>query len=98
MDESASRELLKTKVTVKILGEEYVVRGTAPEAHLAELAAMVDSRATKLLAENPRLGLTRAAVLTALNLADEYVRLKAEHERLATLFEEEWAKRRRKAE
>ena len=98
MDESESRELAKNKVTVKILGEEYVVRGAAPEAHLAELAAMVDSRAAKLLNENPRLGSTRAAVLTGLMLADELLRLKTEHERLAAMFEEEWAKRKRKAE
>lgn len=96
MNESEALELPRNRVTVKILEEEYVIRGTAPESHVTELAAMVDSRATKIMTENPRLGLTRAVVLTALNFADDYVRLKAEHDRLAALFEEEWAAKRKK--
>jgi cell division protein ZapA len=83
---------------VRILGEEYVVRGAASEEYLRELAAAVDSRAGKLLADNPRLGTTRCAVLTALTFADEYARLKEEHERLAAMFEEEWSRRKRKAD
>lgn len=76
------------RVAVRILDDDFVFRGTAPPAHLHRLAAEVDTRMRQLQAEHPNLSRHRLALLVALHLADEAVRLREENERLRRLLED----------
>ena len=81
-----------TRVEVMIYGEPYVVRaeGVDPE-RIRKLAFSVDGRMKELARRNPSLSVTRIAVLTALNLADELWRLRDQHRLLLSAFEERLA-------
>ncbi|MGI6097861.1 MAG: cell division protein ZapA [Dethiobacteria bacterium] len=67
----------KTRVTVNILGEEYIIRGNSSKEHMLEVASYVHQLMQKIANRNPHMSRQRLAVLTAINLADEVLRLKA---------------------
>ncbi|KXG77657.1 Cell division protein ZapA [Fervidicola ferrireducens] len=78
-----------TRVKVEICGENYYIKGSASEEYIKQLAKYVDQKMKLLLKLNPRLSRINLAVLTALNIADEYFKLKAEYEEFLELFDEE---------
>ncbi|MBX5476298.1 MAG: cell division protein ZapA [Clostridia bacterium] len=84
---------LRNRVTVTIFNEEYVIRGDAREEHIRAVARRVDQRMREIAAQRPNLSVSRIAVLAALNLADELVRLSEQHERVVGLLEREWERR-----
>ncbi|MDQ0339864.1 cell division protein ZapA [Caldalkalibacillus uzonensis] len=77
------------KVTVEIFGQKYTLKGEASEAYMKEVAHYVDEKMRELSAKNPSLDTTKTAVLTAVNLADEYFKLQQEYEDLIKLIEAE---------
>ncbi|HHW42431.1 MAG TPA: cell division protein ZapA [Desulfotomaculum sp.] len=84
----AEKETQKeTRVEVEIFGEYYTLKGDAPEEYLRMLAQYVNKKIRQVITRNPRLGLTRAALLTALNIADELMKLQKEYDELAELLE-----------
>ncbi len=83
----------KPRVILTIFGEEYPVRTTVPAEHLEKLARTVDRVMRETAHAHPRLGTQRVAVLAAMNIADELVRLQEQYDRLTALLEEEWTRR-----
>ncbi len=79
----------KTKVTVKIYGEDYVVKGYAKPGYIEGIGAYVDKKMRLIGQKNPHLSLTKVAVLAALNIADELYKLQEDYDSLAKLLEEE---------
>lgn len=77
-----------TKVTVKIAGREYTMRGTAPKEHIYQVAAYVDLKMTKIRERQPELSTSMLSVLTAINLADEVLKQAEEKEELANELKE----------
>ena len=78
----------RTRSEVRIYGETYVIRSDdADEEHIRRLAEAVDARMRELAGRNPNLSVTRIAVLAALNLADELMRLREQHRLLMAAFE-----------
>jgi cell division protein ZapA len=76
----------KSKVIVEILGETYPVKGdVAPERILA-IATWLSSRMEQTAMANSRLSPTRVAVLTALNIAEEYMRLEEDYKQLLEML------------
>ncbi len=100
IDESPGKrpsEAGPTRVTVRVYGEEYPLKSTAADAaHLQRLAEYVDSAMRQIGNQGARLGTNRIAVLAAMQIADELFRLRQEYEGLTSIFEDEWAKRKRK--
>lgn len=82
-------EAKKNKVTVTICGEEYVVKGETDPEHIERVAALVHQKMMQITMGNPRLPRNRAAVLVALNLADELVRLQADYKQFLKILREE---------
>lgn len=78
-----------TRVKVEICGENYYIKGSASEEYIKQLAKYVDQKMKLLLKLNPRLSRINLAVVTALNIADEYFKLKAEYEEFLELFDKE---------
>jgi len=77
------------RVTVEIYGETHTVRGEESPEYIRQLAYEVDKRMKILSQRCPRLAIHQLAILTALNLADELFKLKAEQETLLAMLGEE---------
>ncbi|MEN6350746.1 MAG: cell division protein ZapA [Syntrophomonas sp.] len=77
------------KVTVNILNEEYMVKGTEDPQYIEMLAAYVDRRMKMVQQRNYNLSVSKIAVLTALNLADELNKLQEDYDELVKALEEE---------
>jgi len=69
-------------VSVDIYDQIYTLRGTDPD-HIGRLAALVDEKMRAVAAHGTTVDSLRVAVLAALNIADELIRLRSRHETLA---------------
>ena len=72
---------------VEIYGKQYRMSGNSSPEHIKEIAVYVDRKMKEVAVENPQLDSSRLAVLSAVNIADEYLRLKVEYDELVTLFD-----------
>ena len=68
----------KKRVTVNILGDEYIVKGESSSQYLQEVGEYVDQIMRELAEKYPQMSMHKIAVLTSINLADEVLRLKEE--------------------
>lgn len=71
----------KRRTTVSISGQNYVISGKADVSHIVEVANFVDEKMKKMREVNPYLDKTQLAVLTAVNISDEYLRFKKQIEK-----------------
>ena len=69
-------------VVVEIYDQVYQLRGTDP-AHIHRLADLVDSKMRAVSAHGATVDSLRVAVLSALNIADELLALRAKFDSLA---------------
>lgn len=67
---------LKNRVTIEIMGEEYTIKGSGPPRSMEQAARHVDSLMRSLARNNRGLGDYKIAVLAAINLADELLKLR----------------------
>lgn len=72
----------KNKISVEIFGQMYTVKGDTSAQHVRLVAGYVDDKMRQLSTRAKSLDTNKLAVLTAVNVADEYFRLKEEHESL----------------
>jgi cell division protein ZapA len=79
------------RVRVFIRGNEYTLRGNASVAHLRQVADKVDAVMEQVAKANPQLESRRIAVLAAINLADELIRLQNEYNELLELLDQQTA-------
>ncbi|AMA72020.1 MULTISPECIES: cell division protein ZapA [Aneurinibacillus] len=77
----------KERVVVEIYGQYYTMKGDSSSSHMRMIAGYVDDKMRKISEANPRLDTNKLAVLAALNMADEYFRLRMEYEELIKLLE-----------
>ena len=73
--------------TVRIFGKEYPVASDQNPEYVRMLAAYVDEKMTEVAGGSETATVGRVAVLAALNIADEYMRLKNEKEKFMHLVE-----------
>lgn len=76
------KEQQKTRITVDIYGQQYSIVGTESSSHIRLVASIVDDKMREISAKNPTLDTSKLAVLTAVNIVHEYMKLKDEYERL----------------
>lgn len=62
----------KNRVTVKIFGQEYTIKGRGNPEYIRELAGYVDDIMVLIKKSNPKLSPTQVSVLAAINIADLY--------------------------
>jgi cell division protein ZapA len=68
-------------VSVEIHGQQYPIRSGLDPAYVAELAAFVDEKIRAAASETPAGDTLKLAVLAALNIADEYFRIRDDQRR-----------------
>ncbi len=71
-------------IRVEIYGQSYDIRGKLDPVCLETLARFVDGKMKSITDQGEVVDSLRVAVLAALNIADDYFQLKAEHETQTT--------------
>ena len=71
---------MKRAVDVEIMGEKFTVRSDAEESYVRKVAVYVDGKMQEVMKTTRPVGKSSVAMLAALNIADEYQRLKENHE------------------
>jgi cell division protein ZapA len=66
----------KTRTTVDIYGQQYVILGTESQNHVRHVASLVDKKMREIGSKNPSLDVSKLAVLTALNAVNDYFIMK----------------------
>lgn len=77
-----------TRVTVEIFGQEYHLKSQDDAEYIKEIADMVDTKMRNVAGRTNSLAENRIGVMTALELADEYSKLKKDYDELVKLLEE----------
>ncbi len=77
-----------TRVTVEIFEEEYHLKSQDNAEYIKEIADMVDKKMRNVAGRTNSLSDSRIGVMTALELADEYSKLKKDYDELVKLLEE----------
>ena len=70
------------KTLVRIGGRDYMMRGFESEEYIHKVAIYVDKKMAEITKCQPNLSTSMIMVLTATNLADEVIKLKAQVETL----------------
>ncbi|HHV56501.1 MAG TPA: cell division protein ZapA [Firmicutes bacterium] len=77
------------RVTVRIMGEDYTVKGKANPETIQKLGRHVDAVMSEIRQGNPCLSTTQVAILAAMNIASELFRVKEDYEELLALLQDE---------
>ncbi|NSW89747.1 MAG: cell division protein ZapA [Firmicutes bacterium] len=64
----------KNRVVLRIAGMDYAIRGAESEEYMHKLGLYVDKKMSEIMKNNSKLSTNMAAVLTALNVADDYIK------------------------
>lgn len=78
---------MKNKITVSIAGQEYTMIAEEGEDYVRRCAAMVDKQVREVM-DGVHLGRSDAAVLTAMNLADQFLKEQEASENLRRQIKE----------
>jgi cell division protein ZapA len=62
----------KNKVELRIAGKDYTVVGTEPEEYIHRIGLYVDKKMMDIMRASNKLSTSMAAVLTAINISDDY--------------------------
>lgn len=71
------------KVTVMIMGQEFTISGEKPRDHIIKVAAYVDEIMKQIDLVNQGIPTTKLAILSAVNITDEFFSLKNGYSELA---------------
>ncbi len=77
-----------SSVTVRVNNKEYQLVGNEKEEYLHTIANYVDKKIKNIMENNPKLSTSEAAILTAMNSADEFYKSGEYNERLSDEIEE----------
>ncbi len=72
----------RTRTTVDIYGQQYVIVGLESTSHVRLIASLVDDKMREIGSRNPSLDISKLAVLTAVNAVNDYIKMKDQLERL----------------
>lgn len=78
----------KQSVTVRIAGEEHVIRASAPPEYTRACAKVVDDRIVEIRGKAGLLDPHKSAILAALSISDELLQAREELQRLRVQVEE----------
>ena len=72
----------KNRVLMRINGQEYPIAGAESKEYLIRVGTFVDEKMEEVTRLNRQLSLSMIAVLTSINIADQYLKLQDAHEGL----------------
>jgi len=71
---------MKKALDVEILGQKFTISSDAEEGYMLKVAGYVDGKMQELMQASKPVAKTNVVMLAALNIADEFHRLKDSHE------------------
>ena len=63
---------MRNKILMRICGKEYMVVGKESDEYMQKVSLYIDKKMTEIVKNNSKLSTAQAAVLTAINVADDY--------------------------
>src|SRR5690606_2011717 len=78
----------KNKVLVKINGQEYPIVGAEPKEYLLKVGSFVDDKMEAIAKANKKLSTSMIAVLTCINITDQYLKMKSHLEEIKKELEQ----------
>lgn len=82
MELCSGSTMVKRNVEVEIFGQRYSLKSEFPEEQVKKVAAYVDGKMREVAEGTTSVDSLHIAILTALNVAQEYLREKGEKEEL----------------
>jgi cell division protein ZapA len=79
---------MKKALDVEILGQKFTISSDAEEGYMLKVADYVDGKMQELMRSSKPVAKSNVAMLAALNIADEYYRLKDTHEAILTRLDQ----------
>jgi cell division protein ZapA len=79
---------MKKALNVEILGQKFTISSDAEEGYMLKVAGYVDGKMQELMQSPKPVAKSNVAMLAALNIADEYHRLKDTHEAILTRLDQ----------
>ena len=79
---------MKKALDVEILGQKFTISSDAEEGYMLKVADYVDGKMQELMRASKPVAKSNVAMLAALNIADEYHRLKDAHEAILTRLDQ----------
>jgi cell division protein ZapA len=79
---------MKKALDVEILGQKFTITSDAEEGYMLKVAGYVDDKMQELMRSSKPVAKSNVAMLAALNIADEYHRLKDTHEAVLTRLDQ----------
>jgi cell division protein ZapA len=67
-------DVQKNRTSVDIYGTQYIILGTESPGHIRLVASMVDEKMREINSKNPSLDSSKLAVLTAVNIVNDYIK------------------------
>lgn len=80
---------MSVKVSVELLSETYNIKTELPETELLAMRDILNEKMTIIQEKQPGLNYKTIAVLSALEIANDYITLKKEYDNLTQLLKEE---------
>ena len=71
---------MKKALDVEILGQKFTISSDAEESYMLKVAGYVDCKMQELMRSSKSVAKSNVPMLAALNIADEYHRLKDTHD------------------
>jgi len=78
----------KNKVEVRIGGMDYILVGEESEEYIQRIALYIDKKMNEISRANNKLSTTMSAVLTAVNVADDFFKAQEKNELLTKELEQ----------
>ncbi|AEF94069.1 protein of unknown function DUF710 [Desulfotomaculum nigrificans CO-1-SRB] len=75
------------RVEVEIFGEHYTLKGQESPEYMLLVAQHVNKKMYEISQRNNKLSLSKVAVLTAINLADELLKLQQQYNNLLNMMD-----------
>lgn len=79
----------RNRLSVEIYGQQYHIVGHESVGYMRQVASHVDEIMRQVASNNSRLDTTRLAVLSAVNIANDFLKLKQEYDEIMHLIEDE---------
>lgn len=79
---------MKKALDVEILGQKFTISSDAEEGYMLRVADYVDGKMQEVMRASKPVAKSNVAMLAALNIADEYHRLKDSHETMLSRLDQ----------
>jgi cell division protein ZapA len=70
---------VKNPVEISVMGQKLQIRSDSDEAYVEEIADFVNKKISDIQSKTKSVASTQVLILTAMNIADEFIRFKREN-------------------